>query len=76
MEFKGKLMTQTGENGKKPNFGAHFGLCPRPPPKKKIFFVGFTSTRSTRPAGPKFEPSNFFIKLGVRQCSKLSSYAV
>ena len=37
MQFQDKLMNQTRKYGKKPSFGADFGL--------KFFFVGFASTR-------------------------------
>ena len=36
VQYQGKLMTQTSENGENPNFGPHFG-----PPQ--IFLVSFTS---------------------------------
>ena len=45
MQFKGKLMNQTWENGKNPNFGPDFGLFgPNLGPPN--LFVGFTSTSS------------------------------
>ena len=41
MQFKGKIMNQTGENGNKPNFGLDFGpFGPNLGPQ--IFFMGFT----------------------------------
>ena len=40
MQFQGKLINQTWENGKKPSFVPDFGLFWPP----KIFFVGFTFT--------------------------------
>ena len=44
MQFKGKLIKQTWENGKKANFEPDFGpFWPNLGPK--IFFVGFISTR-------------------------------
>ena len=49
-QFKGKLMNQTGENGKNPNFRPDFDLSgPNLPPPPK-FFCGFyvTSTSSYR----------------------------
>ena len=45
MHFKGKLLNQTRENYKKPNFGRDFGLFgPRLCPQH--FFMGFISTSS------------------------------
>ena len=43
MQFKRKLMDQTCENGKNPNFGPDFGLLAQlwAP---KLFFAGFTSS--------------------------------
>ena len=43
MEFRWKLMNQTGENGKKPNFGPNFGLF-GPNLGPKFFFVCSNST--------------------------------
>ena len=45
MQYKGKLMNQTWENGLKPNFGPNCGLF-GPNLGHKIFFAGFTSTSS------------------------------
>ena len=39
MQFKGKLIHQTRENGKKPSFKTDFG-----PFGPNIFFINFTST--------------------------------
>ena len=44
MKFKGKLMNQTSENGKKTNFGPNIGLF-GPNLVINFFFVGFTSIR-------------------------------
>ena len=41
MQFQGKLMIQTQENGEKPHFGPDLGSLAQIPP---ISFVGFTST--------------------------------
>ena len=45
MQFKGKLMNQIWENGKKLNFGPDFGLFD-PNLDPSFFFSGFTSTNS------------------------------
>ena len=45
MQYLGKLMNQTWENGKKINFGPNFGLF-GPKLGLQIFFAGFTSTSS------------------------------
>ena len=45
MQYIGKLINQTWENSKKPNFGPDFGLI-GPNLGPKIFFVGLTSTTS------------------------------
>ena len=45
MHFKGKLMNQTWENNKKPNFEPDFGLF-GPNLGTQIFLEGFTSTNS------------------------------
>ena len=42
MKFPGKLMSQTLENDKKPNFGLDFNQIWAP----KTFFGGFSSTSS------------------------------
>ena len=44
MQFKGKLMNQTWENGEKPNFGPDFYLFGSNL-TLKFFFVGFLSTK-------------------------------
>ena len=45
LQVKGKLINQTWENGKKPNFGPNFGLFdPNLDPWN--FFAAFTSTSS------------------------------
>ena len=54
MQFKGKLMNQTWENGKKANFGPDFGLfgpslllpLPPLPPPRQTFFASFIFTSS------------------------------
>ena len=42
MQFQGKIMNQTWENGWKPSFGPDFGPYLVP----KIFYVDFISTKS------------------------------
>ena len=44
MQYQGKLMNQTWENGKKTNFESNFGLF-GPNLGPLIFFLGFTSNR-------------------------------
>ena len=53
VQFQGKCMIWTQENGEEPHFGPDFG-----------------------PLGSNSDWQNFSIKLVVRHCSKLSSYAV
>ena len=45
MQFQGKLMNQTWENDKKPNFGADFGPF-GPNVGLQICFAGLTSSSS------------------------------
>ena len=58
MQFKGKLVNQTWENGKKPNFRPKnfFWKKKRNKMAKTIFWTWF------RPAGPKFEPTYIFFQ--------------
>ena len=44
MQFQGKLMKQTWENSKKPNFGINFGPLPLDQIRSQSFFVDSTFT--------------------------------
>ena len=52
IQFQGKFIIQTQENGKEPDFGPDLSLL-----------------------GPNSDHQKFLIKLVVRHCSRLSSYA-